>query len=899
LGTSFCIPTTARQTPIIPMSAVISDNLGDARTTHGAERFLDMPAGQNPNERFEQSRSRTPETANNTLLSGQQHTQTYTQAPNTEQTTYVGRPQQETRPHPPTGIPETKNTRAALKIASLNIRGGGSPETRGKWQHINQIMRDRNIGVMAVQETHTNDETIQQLHNQFSRLHILNSSDPEHPNAKGVALVLNKQKTAWKEASTKIIEQGRAILLTLPWQKVSILNILAVYAPNGVTENANFWERLENKWREENLPMPDILMGDMNIVEDSIDRLPTSHSDARAAEKLESLKADLGLQDGWRRQNPELLAYSYKQASTIGDALPSRSRIDRIYVTTPIYENSSMWEIEHTAINTDHCLVSARIANPGAPYIGRGRWQIPHYLIKHRKTLPEIKLMGTRLEKNLATALGRTEHTPEDKTIQGLFEAFKMELTTFIRNFAKKDIPKMNTRLQNEKTSLKQTLNEPGELSEERQVTAALIEERIKQLEILRHYKTRQNTATRNRIEEETLGKHWVRSNKEKAARDTICMLRDPTSQIENPIYLTRSDRMAEGAKVHHQNLQEEGLVNNLSEEERNEVLNSLDARLAQAGKAKLSQYLMQEEVEEAMKDLPEGKSPGIDGIPHELWKHLARVYESDKKMKKPAFNIAKTLTIIYNDIEKNGLDGNSKFAKGWMCPIYKKGNETEIGNYRPITVLNTDYKIMTRALTTRLSKVAPLLIHPDQAGFVKGRRIEDQTELVWLMLNKCEVHEENGIVVCLDQEKAYDKVRHDFIWATLNKLNFPQHFINTVKTLYENAETVIIINGVLSAPYKVKRGVRQGDPLSCLIFDLAIESLACMIRKSNIKGFEIDGAKDRLVTTLFADDTTVYLSIKDSYNDLRNILTKWCRASGAKFNDEKTVIIPVGTPDF
>ena len=78
------------------------------------------------------------------------------------------------------------------------------------------------------------------------------------------------------------------------------------------------------------------------------------------------------------------------------------------------------------------------------------------------------------------------------------------------------------------------------------------------------------------------------------------------------------------------------------------------------------------------------------------------------KKMKKPAFNIVKTLTIIYNDIEKNGLDRNSKFTKGWICPIYKKGNKMEIGNYRPITVLNSDYKIMTRMLTTRLSKLAP-----------------------------------------------------------------------------------------------------------------------------------------------------------------------------------------------
>jgi len=138
---------------------------------------------------------------------------------------------------------------------------------------------------------------------------------------------------------------------------------------------------------------------------------------------------------------------------------------------------------------------------------------------------------------------------------------------------------------------------------------------------------------------------------------------------------------MAEGAKVHHQSLQEEGLVNNLSEEERNEVLNSLDARLGQAGKAKLSQYLTQEEVEEAIKDLPEGKSPGIDGIPHELWKHLTRVYESDKKIKKTSLQhcedphtniqrhrekrpgqklkICKGLDVPY--IQKRQRDGNRK----------------------------------------------------------------------------------------------------------------------------------------------------------------------------------------------------------------------------------------------
>lgn len=179
------------------------------------------------------------------------------------------------------------------------------------------------------------------------------------------------------------------------------------------------------------------------------------------------------------------------------------------------------------------------------------------------------------------------------------------------------------------------------------------------------------------------------------------------------------------------------------------------------------------------------------------------------------------------------------------------------------------------------------------------GRRIEDQTDLAQAMLEYCEAQEENGAIVCLDQEKAYDKIRHDFIWKTLERMNFPDHFINTLKALYSNGKTCVVINGVLSSMYNVIRGVRQGDPLSCLIFNLAIESLASMLRKSSLKGFAIPGNAERLITTLFADDTTIYLSSSDSYRTLNNILQTWCKASGARFNIHKTVIIPMGSPDY
>lgn len=87
-------------------------------------------------------------------------------------------------------------------------------------------------------------------------------------------------------------------------------------------------------------------------------------------------------------------------------------------------------------------------------------------------------------------------------------------------------------------------------------------------------------------------------------------------------------------------------------------------------------------------------------------------------------------------------------------------------------------------------------------------------------------------------------------------------------------------------------RGVRQGDPMSCLLFNLAIKSLAQMLWDSDLKGVTIDDTK-KLIAKLFADDTTVYMAEEDSIKNLQEILDKWCKASGRKFNTLKTTLVP------
>jgi hypothetical protein len=130
-----------------------------------------------------------------------------------------------------------------------------------------------------------------------------------------------------------------------------------------------------------------------------------------------------------------------------------------------------------------------------------------------------------------------------------------------------------------------------------------------------------------------------------------------------------------------------------------------------------------------------------------------------------------------------------------------------------------------------------------------------------------------------------------------MEAFSLPPPFIKTVKALYENTHTVVAINRIFSKPYQVTRGVCQGDPLSCPLFDLAIEPLVCRFRNDpRIRGIEIPGLIKKLVVKMFADDTSLYLSKRDRLNNVQDILDQWCIVSGAKFNTEKTEIIPIGS---
>ncbi|GBE83697.1 Transposon TX1 uncharacterized protein [Sparassis crispa] len=180
---------------------------------------------------------------------------------------------------------------------------------------------------------------------------------------------------------------------------------------------------------------------------------------------------------------------------------------------------------------------------------------------------------------------------------------------------------------------------------------------------------------------------------------------------------------MAKLTRDYHESIQQD--VPACTPEEREhttiEALDNIHTPLPARLHTNLQLQITETDVADALALCQSGRAAGINGLIYELWKALQSRFLNHTSNHKPAFNIIQTLTWIYNDIELNGVSPSTEFATGWLCPLYKKKDKREISNYRPITLLNSDYKIFTKALSLKLAKSAPSVIHTNQAGFIPG----------------------------------------------------------------------------------------------------------------------------------------------------------------------------------
>ena len=714
-------------------------------------------------------------------------------------------------------------------------------------------------------------------------------------------MIINKQKLPSDNASATCIIPGRALLVRIPWQENNSLSVLAIYAPNSPLENKNFWAALDAKWKDENnhLPNVDILLGDFNMVEAATDRLPNRADNGDTVESLWNLKLTLRVSDAWRQTHPEPdVLYTYRQDKKIN---PSRSRIDRIYLSTPLLNGCHDSDTVYVDFS-DHDLMKIKITHCDAPTQGRGRWSLPSWLLYHKEFLSHIKRQGNDI---LTMLEDHTFKRSNQVNPQTLFQKFEADIRSEAKQLARTKNCKLTTMIELAEKEHKTLLNRNVQSADKEKDDTALhaLSDRIKMLKNeLANYQVTTSRANLRAWGEE-LNKQWTRLGKEQQCRDPIaCLQKDASQPIQ---YTTNSKNMAAEMAKYHNRIQLKDILD--PEPARHAALEHVLDHITQAPQhlmTDLASLLHYEDITFALKNAPPDKAPGPNGIPNELYLSLHNSWQSSVPTHNPPhLDISRLLLHVFNDIETYGV-ACEEFSEGWLCPIYKnKGDRRDPSSYRPITVLNTSYKLFTSALMKKLVRVAPSLIHDSQAGFIPGRSIHDQIDLAKTMIHLCEATGQEGAIVALDQEKAYDRIRHDYLWLVLERFGIPPLFINTIKALYSLASTTVMVNGEISPKFKVTRGVRQGDPISCLLFNLAIEPLSQMIRSApNLRGLttsEANGHTHRLIVSLFADDTSVFLSKFDSFLDLEGILSTWCLASGARFNVHKTVIIPLGPEDY
>jgi len=214
-------------------------------------------------------------------------------------------------------------------------------------------------------------------------------------------------------------------------------------------------------------------------------------------------------------------------------------------------------------------------------------------------------------------------------------------------------------------------------------------------------------------------------------------------------------------------------------------------------------------------------KSPGSDGLTVEFYK----IFWSTLKE-----HYIKSINYSFENGELTALQ-----KQGIITLIPKSDKDLDyISNWRPISLLNIDYKVATKAIANRIKKVLPLIISFDQTGFMKNRYIGENVRLIFDVIEYLENHNKTGLLFFADFEKAFDSLNHLFIIKCLNHLNFGPHIIQWIKVFYNDINSVIINNGHLSRNLKKEKGVRQGCPLSASLFIICLKLLSNYINKNN-----------------------------------------------------------------
>ena len=754
-----------------------------------------------------------------------------------------------------------KSKKVDLQVITYNVRGLSESK---KLRHLINILykrsKDASNSIYLLQEVYsTKLDLVRYLWR--GEYHLT----PGLGNSQGCLTMLT---APYKIISaTDIGNRAHVLVLAKDDPNKADLIVVNAYAPNGfgpdkfqffdeILDNVN---DMKNVYNCENI----IIGGDLNLVlcEEETKNRVFSQPEKRAADMLKNVLRSLNLTDGWEIARRRLFTWG-----TTRLGVQTYSTLDRIAFNENYLTLSSKvtdWSLSVS----DHAAVISSF-NKLNQSANRSRLSC--------RLDPQILLdnEGRELIDEAFCEL-RVQESP-DWNPHVRLEYLKMCL----RTAANVAIGKTKARVRDLESTLNSDINDlvnqlscdnPGDDRE-------LLMHKLDDLRLLKRglvekigSKLAQRSARKWYNEGELSNKYFFNLLNRKTNDEINIIIR------ENGEEVTDSKLVQEEIKTFYKNLYEsvpDQLIIN------DDIFRNITPKEERDARA-LTERLTLEELEQTLATCKDS-SPGPDGIPYSFLKHFWKVMG-------PAI-----LAAWQYSLDTGELPPSHKLS--YLRLIPKAGKDPRImTNLRPITLSNTDHKLITKTYSRKLTKLVAPLISEEQTAYIPGRLINDNVRALLMTIDLADLDPEiDGALISLDAKKAFDSVDHRFIKKTLEAFGFA-NFIPVFEVLYKDLKSDIIINGNAVDGYKILKGVKQGDALSCILFIMCVEPLLRNINE-NRRIARVESAQLNIVlpkTCGFADDVTV-ITRRSNANvaEVFKVYEEFTNASGLMLNADKTEIM-------
>ena len=609
-----------------------------------------------------------------------------------------------------------------------------------------------------------------------------------------------------------------------------------------------------------------VFMGDFNVpLNKQLDSTTITDRNAHKRKILKSFLETHALTDVWRTVNPLALRYTVCTKTKIGAVL---SRLDYFFASPALVTG-----IEDTSIDLSYCsdhnpiTLDVILTNRNS---GRGYWKFPDFLVKdinYRKELGECISNAVRNNPN-------TEPGLLWDVIKAAIRGFTIEYLGRKKKERKEQIEAVEVNIFRANELRDAFATDPYKVAFYNDQMIALQADLDKLYERLNEsafkFKAAQHFYESNRCT-----KFYFRQNAPK--KDAIKCLQTHTGKT-----VTSQAEILTECRDYYQNVyQQLPMVTN--EKIKEKFLSRIDKNsLTSEGYDLLGKPITKSELHEALMRMRKDAVPGEDG----LTVHFYLAFWEEIK------------DLFFDSIIFAYDAGHMSITqrRGLIRLIHKPNkNPLLTSSYRPITLLNVDYKAVTKLFAMRLSLFLPDLIHTDQRGFIKHRTIHENLLDVQAILDSCENMNEEGMLILLDIQKAFDSIGWNFLRSVLIQYGFPQYFIHWFEIFYTGKELHVLNDGHISEVIFPSKGVAQGCGISPLYFILGLEVLALAIRQDNrIVGMSTLGVTKKL--NLLADDGLLALKwAQSSFDAVVSILKEFGEISNLQINKCKSVIVRIG----